>query len=199
VINVTQVGSGCQEGNSIEARNCDGAPHTNVKIDHNTVSGWMKTGILANCDVTASIDHNSISSSANQQWLAANSIQLGFGAEGSIDHNDLAGNQWCGTSDDTAATGILLFENGPATVDHNKIGGNSDVGIYAGGDNTEVAHNEVSDDPSIADCNAFGYDIGIGNYGSTDPTTNDVTHNTVSGFDTPFDGPFGAHNKVKPS
>jgi hypothetical protein len=196
VVNVTQAASGCQEGNSIEARNCDGAPHTNVQIDHNTVTGFMKTGILTNCDVTVSMDHNDIGASANQAYLAANSIQLGFGAGGSIDHNNLDGNQWCGPSDDVA-TGMLLFSNGPASVDHNKIGGNSDVGIYAGGDNTSVTHNDVKD--SGADCNVNGYDIGIGNYGDADPTTNDVSFNSVSGFDVPFDGPVGSHNKVKPS
>jgi parallel beta helix pectate lyase-like protein len=176
VVNLGQAGSGCQEGNSIEARNCNGAPHTTIQIDHNSVVGFMKTGILTNCDVTVSIDHNSIGASANQQWLAANSIQLGFGAAGSVEHNDLAGNQWCGPSDDVA-TGILLFENGQASVDHNKIDGNSDVGIYVGGDDTAVTHNDVKDEG--ADCNTHGYDIGIGNYGDDqpggDPTTNDVS------------------------
>jgi parallel beta-helix repeat protein len=182
-------------------RNCAGAaPTQTVSVDHNTVTGFMKTGILANCDVNVSIDHNSIGASANQAALAANSIQLGFGATGSIDHNDLDGNQWCGASDDVA-TGILLYDSGPAQVSENKIGGNSDVGIYDGSGNTTVDHNKVTD--TGADCNSHGYDIGIGNYGSDDgtgdATTNDVNHNTVSGFDTPYDGPVGSHNKVKPA
>ncbi len=197
VVNVTQAGSGCQEGNSIEARNCDGAvPTQRVAIDHNTVTGWMKTGVLANCDVLASIDHNTISSSANQANLAANSIQLGFGASGMIDHNTIGGNQWCGASDDVA-TGILLYESGPAHVDHNTIGGNSDIGIYVGSNQIVVDHNTVTD--SGADCNQHGYDIGIGNYGddtNADPTSNDVNHNTVSGFNTPYDGPTNDHNQM---
>lgn len=52
---------------------------------------------------------------------------------------------------------------------------------------------------SIADCNTHGYDIGIGNYGLADPTTNDVNHNNVRNFDTPYDGPVGGHNKGKPA
>lgn len=207
VTGITQPNSGCQEGNAIEVRNApfDGThPATKtVTIDHNSVSSWQKTGILANGDVSVSIDHNTVGASADQpNYIAGNSIQLGFGATGSIDHNDLTGNQWCGASDD-AATAILLYESGPANVDHNKIGGNSDIGIYVGSNNIVVDHNDVSDDPSIADCNQQGYDIGIGNYGDDrpggDPTTNTITHNTVSGFDTPFDGPVGDHNKVKPA
>jgi hypothetical protein len=202
VTGVTQVGSGCQEGSSIEARNCDGAPHATVQIDHNTVSDFMKTGILANCDLTATIEDNTVGASANQAALAANSIQLGFGAAGSISRNTIDGNQWCTLPGDDA-TAILLYENGSATVDHNKIGGNSDIAIYIGGDHTVVNDNNITDDSSIADCNVNHDDIAIGNYGSDlpggDPTTNNVTHNTVSGFTTPFDGPVGKHNKVKPA
>ena len=44
---------------------------------------------------------------------------------GTIDHNDITGNQWCGTTDNDGATGILLYESGSAKVDHNTIGGNS--------------------------------------------------------------------------
>jgi len=201
VTGITQPSSGCQEGNAIEVRNApfDGThPATKmVKVDHNSVSTWQKTGILANGDVAVSIDHNTIGASADQpNEIAGNSIQLGFGATGSIDHNTITGNQWCGASDD-AATGILLYDSGQANVNHNDIGGNSDIGIYIGSDNATVDHNNVTDDNSIADCNTHGYDIGIGNYGSDlpgDPTTNTVEHNTVTGFDTQYEGPVGSHN-----
>jgi parallel beta-helix repeat protein len=204
VLGITQPSSGCQEGNAIEVRNApfDGThPNTQtVDVSKNTVADWQKTGILANGDVNVSMTDNSISASADgPSYLAANSIQLGFGAIGDIEHNTLEGNQWCGASDDVA-TGILLYDSGAATVSHNTITGNSDVGIYVGSDNAVVDHNKVTDEG--ADCNQHGYDIGIGNYGSDlpgDPTTNNVDHNTVSGFDTPFEGPVGSHNKVKPS
>jgi parallel beta-helix repeat protein len=200
VSDVTQPNSGCQEGNSIEVRNFDSPGTKSVEVSKNVITDWMKTGIVANGDVDVKISDNEIGPSANVGHLAANGIQLGFGARGTIDHNDVAGSQWCGASDDVA-TGILLYENGPAIVEHNTISSNSDVGIYVGGDNTVVQHNKVVDEG--VDCNVNGYDIGIGNYGDDqlggDPTTNTVDHNTVSGFDTPFDGPVGTHNKVKPS
>jgi hypothetical protein len=213
VTNINQGQSGCQEGNDIEVRNApfDGThPATKtVRVDDNTVLDYQKTGIVANGDVSVDISHNDVGAGfVDSHLIAANSIQLGFGALGTIEHNKIDGNQWCGSSDD-AATAILLFDQGTgAVVSHNDISGNSDVGIYIGGDLTTIVggdfatveHNKVNDDPSIADCNVHNYDIGIGNYGggpTPDPTTNDVNHNTVRGFDTPFDGPVGDHNKSK--
>ena len=204
VIGINQGPSGCQEGNGIEVRNLpfDGThPATKtVEVSHNTVANYQKTGIVANGDVQVDVNQNDVSSSATQAYLAANGIQLGFGAMGDVSHNSVGGNQWCG-AEDTAATAILLYDAGSGVVvDHNDIGGNSDIGIYVGADNATVAHNKISDSTSIADCNVNGYDVGIGNYGnssSTDGSSNSVTHNTASGFDTPFDGLNGGKNKVK--
>lgn len=198
VLGINQGASGCQEGNAIEVRNApfDGThPNTlTVEIAHNTINDFQKTGILANGDVVADIHHNKISASATQANLAANSIQIGFGATGSITHNDIGGNQWCGPSE-FVATAILIFDADGVTVRQNNIGSNSDVGIYGFADNLMIDNNKVFEDKKIADCNSFGYDIGVGNYGSD----NTVTNNKVRGFDTPYDGVEGGKNKVIPS
>ncbi|MEW6044655.1 MAG: right-handed parallel beta-helix repeat-containing protein [Thermoproteota archaeon] len=195
VLDVNQGPSGCQEGNAIEVRNApfdDTHPNTvYVEIAHNKVSDYQKTGIVANGDVSVNIHHNEISSTATPQ-LAANSIQLGFGATGTVAHNKIDGNQWCGPSN-FAATAILIFAANNAIILKNNIGGNSDIGIYGFGDNLTIDGNKVFDSTSIADCNVNGYDIGIGNYG----TNNSVTKNKVGGFDLPFDGDIGNKNKVK--
>ncbi|MEW6603340.1 MAG: hypothetical protein AB1351_01470 [Thermoproteota archaeon] len=82
------------------------------------------------------------------------------------------------------------------TVRQNNIGDNSDVGIYGFGDNLVIDNNKGFEDKKIADCNSFGYDIGIGNYGND----NSVTNNKARGFDdTPYDGVEGGKNKVIPS
>jgi hypothetical protein len=197
ILNLNQPSSGCQEGNGIEVRNApfDGThPNTiSVEIAHNLVTNYQKTGILANGDVSVDVHHNKISSTATPQ-LAANSIQLGFGAIGIVQHNKIDGNQWCGPSD-FLATAILLFETTSANVLKNDIQGNSDAGIALFTDNAVVDGNKVFDSASIADCNQFGYDIGIGNYGDN----NLITKNKVGGFDLPFDGPVGEKNKVKKS
>lgn len=195
VTNINQGQSGCQEGNGIEVRNApfDGThPDTKTaQVFRNTVLDYQKTGIVANGDVSVEISKNDVGASfVDTTIIAANSIQLGFGAIGTIEHNNIDGNQYCGPQD-TVATAILLFDpSDGAVVSHNKIGGNSDVGIHIEGDFATVEHNKVTDDPAIPDCNVNDYDIGIGNYGAG----NDVNHNTVRGFDIPFDGP-GNRNK----
>lgn len=195
ILSLNQPNSGCQEGNGIEVRNApfDGThPNTmSVQIGHNLVTNYQKTGILANGDVSVDIDHNKVGSTATPQ-LAANSIQLGFGAIGTIQHNKVDGNQWCGPSD-FLATAILVFETTSASVLKNDIQGNSDAAIALFADNALVDGNKVSDSTSIADCNQFGYDIGIGNYGDN----NIITKNKAGGFDLPFDGPIGEKNKIK--
>jgi hypothetical protein len=197
VTGVNQGPSGCQEGNSIEIRNApfDGThPNTQVvEIAHNTIADFQKTGIVANGDVDVHIHHNTVGESATQDDLAANSIQLGFGALGTVAHNDIAGNQWKGTSD-FAATAILVYEAGAGVeVSHNRIGGNSDIGIYFFADNGIIDHNKVHDE-GPDDPNS-GYDIGIGNWGAG----NNVNKNRVRGFEVPFDPPELAEtNRVLP-
>lgn len=181
--------TGCQEGNAIEVRNSGDFDGINVvEIDHNVIDAYQKTGIVANGDVSVTIEHNVVGSSVDQHDLAANSVQFGFGGAGSLIHNDIMGNQWFGASDDVA-TAVLLYQPGAVTVSDNNIAGNSDTGIYAFGDNLVIDNNRIFD--SGVDVNQHGYDIGIGNYGN-----NSVTNNKVRGFDTPYDGVVGGNNKV---
>jgi hypothetical protein len=186
VTNINQGASGCQEGNAIEVRNApfDGThPNTQtVEILGNVVTNYQKTGILANGDVSVVIRNNDVGSSATQADLAANSIQLGFGAEGVVKNNNISGNQWCGPSE-FVATAVLVFDADGSDISQNNIRGNSDVGIYGFGDSLKINNNRVFDDASIADCNQFGYDIGIGDYGED----NSIINNKVRGFDTPYD------------
>jgi parallel beta-helix repeat protein len=193
VLDLNQGPSGCQEGNAIEVRNApfDGThPATvTVEIAHNTVDRYQKTGILANGDVDVDIHHNKVGASATQANLAANSIQLGFGAIGSVTHNDITGNSWALAS--ASATAVLLYLADPSfDVSKNNIGGNADVGIYVFADGGTVNNNRVTD----TGADGF-YDIGIGAYGAG----NSVTNNKVSGFETAIDGVDVGNNKVKPS
>ena len=195
VLALNQGASGCQEGNAIEVRNSpfDGThPNTQtVEISHNTLSDWQKTGIVANGDVDVDISHNDINESATQDNLAANSIQVGYGATGTVIQNNIEGNQWKGTSD-YASTAILIYAADNVDVSKNIIKGNSDIGIYFYGDNGVINNNKVFDDGK--DHENSGYDIGVGNWG----VDNDVTNNKVKGFDIPYDGVIGGKNKSIP-
>lgn len=186
VRDLTQTGSGCQEGNSIEVRNApfDGT-HPNtllVQVAQNTVTNFMKGGIVASGDVNVNVHNNTVGASANQSTLVANSIQLGFGALGKVTANNVAGNQWCGSSE-VIATAILIYSvSSGVSVTSNRVSGNSDIGIYTDSDGVSLSNNIVTDDSSIDDCNENGYDIGIAN----DATLGVVKNNKVSGFDTPY-------------
>lgn len=198
VTGINQGPSGCQEGNAIEVRNppFDGThPNTQtVEVAHNDVTDYQKTGIVANGDVDVSVHHNKVSESATQENLAANSVQLGFGALGSVIQNQIDGNQWKGTSG-FVATAVLVF----AAADHvkvskNNVAGNSDVGLVifsssdGGYDNNRV-FDEGADHPNSAS------DIGIWDAG--DGTV--LTNNKIRGFDTPLLGSEEGDNKIIPS
>ena len=206
VNNVRQVGSGCQEGNSIDVRNFSQPTTFTVEVANNTVTNWMKTGIVANGRVSVNMRNNTIGASANQAVLAANSIQIGFGAQGVVKANRVSGNQWC--TDATAfATGILVFgvdefTRAPLTLDltitQNVFTGNADVGIYTYGNGVLVNNNKVFDDDNIADCNTQ-FDYGIYNDLDNSSGANTFTNNKIGGFDTPFFGGTIGSNKINPN
>ncbi len=185
IIGINQGPSGCQEGNAIEIRNApfDGShPGTqSVEVAHNNVEAYQKTGIVANGDVDVFMHHNRITASATQENLAANSIQLGYGARGVVEQNTVYGNQWMGTST-YAATAILVYLADTVDIIKNNIRGNSDVGLYVFADGGNYNNNKVFDIGS--DHVNFGYDYGIGDWG----IDNNFTNNKVRGFDVPYDG-----------
>lgn len=195
VLNINQGPSGCQEGNAVEIRNSpyDGTHPGTVKVEvgHNLIQAWQKTGIVANGDVDVWVHHNVIGQSATQANLAANSLQIGFGGKGLVEHNHIAQNSWLGTSD-WVATGILLYSSAPGTVvrQNNLMEGNADVGIYISADGATVDNNKVFESGP----DATHGDVGIGNYG----TGNIITNNKVRGYDVPYDGVTGGKNKAIP-
>lgn len=195
VFGINQGPSGCQEGNAIEVRNApfdDTHPDTKiVEIAYNSIENYQKTGIVANGDVDVSIHHNVVGESATQENLAANSVQLGFGATGSVMHNHIDGNQWKGTSD-YAASAVLVYLANNVNVSKNNIRGNSDIGVYFYGNDGTCDNNRIFD-AGDDDINS-GYDIGLGNWG----TNNVVTNNKVRGFESPYDNVVDGHNKVIP-
>lgn len=191
VENINQGASGCQEGNAIEIRNApfDGT-HPNTKtvdIGNNKISAYQKTGIVANGDVFVDMHNNQVGSSATQTNLAANSVQLGSGALGTVKHNNIDGNSW---QTYWVATAVLLYFAGDGVeVSQNILGGNADVGIYV------YANNAIVDNNKVFESGPDGsYDAGIGNYGNG----NSVTNNKVRGYDIPYEGDVDGNNKVIP-
>lgn len=200
VLNVNRGASGAQEGNAIEVRNApyDGThPATlSVEVAHNYVEDYQKTGILANGDVEVNVHHNTVGSSATQHNLAANGVQIGFGAQGVVVHNKVEGNQWFGTSN-WGATGILLFNPGDVYVGKNHINGNADMGIAI--DTTiypYVGYPTIVGVATVDNNKIFGNGA-EGSYGVVDYTgDNVVTNNKVKGYDFAYYGVTSGKNKT---
>ena len=180
VENVNQGASGCQEGNAIEVRNApfNGThPDTQtVEIAYNVISDWQKTGIVCNGDVVCEIHHNFVGESATQANLAPNSVQIGFGATGTVAMNHIAGSQWLGPSN-FVGTAVLIFNADEVTIQRNNIGGNSDVGVFLIADDALVDNNRIFDGGPDGPHGDFGlFDAG---------SMNIVTNNKILGFDEP--------------
>ena len=160
-----------------------------VELGHNTVLDYQKTGIVANGDVDVWVHHSDIGASATQENLAANSIQLGFGATGVVEQNAIDGNQWMGTSN-YVATAVLVYLANGVDLSKNNIRGNSEIGVYFYGDDGFVDNNKIFDEGP--DHPNASYDIGLGDWG----LNNTVTNNKVRGFETPYDIADLGTNKV---
>lgn len=192
VININQGLSGCQEGNAIEVRNApfDGThPDTqSVTISHNHIDDYQKTGIVANGDIFVSITNNYVGSADLKDNIAANSIQLGFGAEGTINNNEIIGNQWdVVTVPQWSATALLVYFAGNARVNHNTIDGvGTDVGVialYSGIVN--VMNNTIKRTLPVGDTvDADG--VGVWFFGNSGKSK--LVRNTLSGWNDPYFG-----------
>jgi len=191
VLNLNQGASGCQEGNAIEVRNFGSSPVTNrVTIDGNTVTGYQKTGIIANGDVEATITNNLVDGLGPVGYIARNGVQVGFGASGMVKRNQVSGNSYTGSS--TVSGGILVV-GGPGydgdfcvnvQIDRNVVTGN-DVGVYlsqyeadfsapASATNIKVVNNEISNN---AVNNGYIYQAGVSDVGNNDK----IIANTITG------------------
>ena len=208
VRDINQGASGCQEGNAIEVRNApfDGThPNTKVvQVEHNVVSRYQKTGILANGDVKVEVDSNTVTGLGPVNYIAQNGIQLGFGALGDVQDNKVSANVY--TPQTAASSGILLVSAGNGILVNNNTVGTSDVGIWViSTNNARVKNSKVTGSTfdGIALDNSFGpasgnkvdqnqssqNGAGIGLYGATGSL---VEKNTASSNGTGIFVGFGA-------
>lgn len=117
--------SGCQEGNAIEARNAPfdaSGSDVAVTIADNLVSGYQKTGIVANGSVVATIRDNQVTGDGPVTYIAQNGIQVGFGGRAVVEGNSVTGNDYPPAS--WVACGILLFEADGVKTRRNAADGN---------------------------------------------------------------------------
>lgn len=207
--------SGCQEGNAIEVRNFGSSATTiRVSIDSNVISGYQKTGIIANGDTDATITDNVVTGYGPQGFIAQNGVQIGFGATGMVKRNEISGNAYTGTS--TVSGGVLVvagpyYDSAYSTGDqimNNTLTGN-DIGVWLSqseadgvtppptATNVKVISNTITNG---AVTNGYGYQAGISDQGNNDK----LIGNTISGagytspgmFTIDASAPYAARPKV---
>lgn len=191
---INQGQSGCQEGNGIEVRNApfDGThPDTQVvDISHNLVDMYQKTGIIANGDVDVGITNNFVGSARLEDFIAANSVQAGFGAFAAVNNNEIIGNEWDGASS-FAATAVLIFSAEDVNVNNNVIRGDggeiaTDVGVLALFSATvNVMNNDISRDAEQA---GEKDDFGVGVWFFDNDGKSKVVRNRFNGWLIDFQG-----------
>ena len=188
VSNINQGPSGCQEGNAIEVRNFGANLSTSrVNVSNNTITGYQKTGIVANGNVEVHASDNLVDGGGPVGYIARNGIQFGFGGSGSAMRNTVNGNSYSGTS--TVSGGILVYgETGAFCIGvqivQNTISGN-DVGVFVSqleddsspplvATNTKVINNVIS---HASVTNGYIYQAGVSMAGNNDK----IISNTISG------------------
>ena len=191
VTDINQGVSGCQEGNGIEARNLSAPAALAVVIDQNTVTGYQKTGIVANGKLVATITDNIVDDATGPVGhIARNGIQVGFGATGMVKRNTVSGNSYTGPG---AVSGGILVVGGPGyggdycrnvQIVQNTVEG-ADVGVYvsqyeadfsapASATNIKVVNNVIS---KAAVTNGYVYQAGVSDVGNNDK----IITNRISG------------------
>lgn len=191
ITDINQGASGCQEGNAIEARNFDSPAISRVVIDSNTVTGYQKTGIVANGNVDATITDNTVDGGAPVNYIARNGIQVGFGATGMVKRNTVKGNSYTGPD----VSGGIIVVGGPGygagldfcrnvQIMQNTIT-EADVAVFisqyeadlsapATSTNIKVVNNTIS---KAGVTNGFIYQAGVSDVGNNDK----IIANDISG------------------
>ena len=118
--------NGCLNGLAIFVQSGNGGT-SNVTLSNNHVQNYQKNGITANeSGTTVTIRGNTVVGQGPTNGAAENSIQIGFGATGSITGNTVGDDIWVPPLDtpvdsDDAASGILVYASSGISVSQNTV------------------------------------------------------------------------------
>lgn len=174
-------GNGVQEGDAIIVRDAsEGSPSASIDIDDVTVTNYQKTGIVINGDVDFSLTDSTIGSAGGPNGepnpdIAANSVQIAYGAHGTVTGNHVDLNEYNAPDGAYAydATAFIVYDAGDVTFERNVIAGdNGDVGLDAYNDGAEpntltLSCNLFSRDEAAGDDDPYGVGIATYDDGST--------------------------------
>jgi len=137
---------GCQSGTGIFVQSGGGSV-SNVEIIDSTVHDYQKNGITADeVGTSALIRNNVVTGLGPTMAIAQNGIQIGFGAEGSIERNLVTNNVFspCNVAATctAVATNILVTQSDGVEISGNRAG-ISQVAIFVDGNGANVLLNET--------------------------------------------------------
>jgi hypothetical protein len=196
---------GCQSGEGIFVETGNGGT-ASVVIQGNYVENYQKNGVTANgAGATATVSNNTIQGQGPTTGAAENSIQLAFGATGTVTGNKVGGDIWApDTITDTgdAAAGILIYDS-PGVAIKSNIVDSTQFGIAVVADGQGSADGATVSGNTVAATHLFdAVDIcGAGSAGvtgnilgasdesaihldsscTTPSTANTVSNNTING------------------
>jgi len=145
--------NGCQAGLGIFVQSGNGGSST-VTINNNNVANYQKNGITGNeVGTSVTLIANDVVGQGPTNGAAENSIQIGFGATGTITSNTVGSDVWApdvfGDTGDAAA-GILVYASSNVTIKSNNVS-NTQYGIaivsdpkYGAADTATLSSNTVS-------------------------------------------------------
>jgi hypothetical protein len=171
--------SGCQAGLGIFVQSGNGGSST-VTINNNNVANYQKNGITGNEGGTSvTLTANDVVGLGPTNGAAENSIQIGFGATGSITSNTVGSDVWApdvfGDTGDAAA-GILVYASPNVTIKTNNVS-NTQFGIAIVSDPTlGAADGAILTNNTVSATHLYdGIDLCS--------SSNIVTSNTINGSD----------------
>src|SRR5579862_708966 len=170
--------TGCQGGLGIFVQS-GGTGSSNVSITFNHVENYQKNGITGNEVGTAvTITGNTVIGQGPTTGAAENSIQIGFGATGSISSNTVSSDVWApdtfGDPADAAA-GLLVYDSANVIISKNNVSA-TQFGIAVVGDGAFSADHATLTNNTVSATHIFdGIDLCN--------NSNTVMNNVVNGSD----------------
>ena len=138
--------NGCQSGTGILVQSGDGQ-YSIVTIGNSSIHAYQKNGITANeLGTQVKVRYNVVTGLGTTNGAAQNGIQIGFGAQGTVNQNTVTNNVWAGCTDvstcTAVATDILVTQSDGVSVTNN-VAGVSQVPIFIDGNSAHVSSNNA--------------------------------------------------------
>jgi hypothetical protein len=165
---------GCQTGLAVYVES-DGNIASGVSVTNNNVANFQKNGITGNDTGTSlTITGNTVLGLGDNPANAQNSIQLAFGATGSVTSNVVGNDVYTGGG--YSATGILVYASAAVSVSKNIIS-DTQGGVYVEGDNNGDADSPKIEDNTVTTTQTYDAIDVCGLLNAT------ISGNTVTGAD----------------